>query len=305
MLRTVRAAFLTGNARERDWMQILDPTDSELEEAAGILGIPEQFLRRRLEDRPARPFVRERGFLAFQFTVPQNHDPRSGTFDLAALTVILAPGFIVTLSAEPVELLLEQIFLPEAPRMRWELLLKLINEISRRYVRVARDMGQALASVEEALRGAQRVHVLYRALDINDRLLDLDLRLLQLAHILEEMEPWLPRDSLTFREYHEDIRIEIRQAREQVDMEQETINTLLDAYTYVVNNNVNHVFKFMAALIILATIPLFIPGAVAMNVPLGFFPHWKYGFAAVTGGLLAVEAVTAAVFFRIGWLRLR
>ena len=92
--------------------------------------------------------------------------------------------------------------------------------------------------------------------------------------------------------------------RDQVDSDQATISELLESYAYVVHNNVNHLFKFMAALIILATIPLFIPGAAAMNVPLGPFPHWRYGFDAVTGGLVLVEMLTAWAFYRKGWLRL-
>ncbi len=304
MLKRVSGAFLTGNGRSRDWLQLLAPSAEELAQAAASLGVPEPFLRRRLEDKPARPFVREQGFLALQFTVPHHHAPHSSTFDLLSLTLLLVPGHCVTLSNEPVRFL-DALLDPAAPRKRWELVLQIIHEIARRYVSMSRDVGQELVDVEKELRRAQRVHVIYRALEVNDRLLDLDLGLLQLEHLLEELRPWLPQDSAEFREYYEDSRIELRQAREQVDTEQETINSMLNAYTYVVNNNVNNIFKFMAALIILATIPLFIPGAMAMNVDLGRIPDWPYAFVAITGGLIVVELSTAFVFYRIGWLRLR
>lgn len=304
MLKRVPGAFLTGNGRSRDWLQLLAPSDEELEQVATGLGVPEPFLRRRLEDKPARPFVREKGFLALQLTVPHHHAPQSSTFDLLPLTLILVPGNFVTLSLEPVRFL-DALLDPAAPRKRWELVLQIIHEIARRYVRMSRDVGQELGEIERDLRRAQRVHVIYRALAVNDRLLDLDLGLLQLEHLLEELRPWLPQDSADFREYYEDSRIELRQAREQVDTEQATINSLLNAYTYVVNNNVNNIFKFMASLIILATIPLFIPGAVAMNVNLGPIPASHSAFYWITGGLILVEMTTALVFYRIGWLRLR
>ncbi|MBU2753136.1 magnesium transporter [Acidithiobacillus sp. CV18-2] len=304
MLKRVEGAFLTGNGRARDWLQLLAPSKDELEQAANGLGVPEPFLLRRLEDKPARPFVREKGFLALQLTVPHHHAPHSSTFDLLPLTILLVPGYLVTLSQEPVRFL-EDVLNPAAPRKRWELVLQIIHEIARRYVRMSRDVGQELGQIEKELRRAQRVNVIYSALEVNDRLLDLDLGLLQLEHLLEELRPWLPKDSAEFLEYYEDSRIELRQAREQVDTEQETINSLLNAYTYVVNNNVNNIFKFMAALIILATIPLFIPGAAAMNVDLGPLPDSHSAFYLITGGLILVEVTTGLIFYRIGWLRLR
>ncbi|WP_312261550.1 CorA family divalent cation transporter [Candidatus Igneacidithiobacillus taiwanensis] len=304
MLKRVEGAFLTGNGRCRDWLHLLAPSAEELTQAAADLGVPEPFLRRRLEDKPARPFVREQGFLALQFTVPHHHGPHSSTFDLLPLTLILVPGYLVTLSNEPVRFL-DALLDPAAPRKRYEVVLQIVHEIARRYVRMSRDVSQDVVRVEQDLRRAQTVHVIYEALEVNDRLLELSLGLLQIEHLLEELRPWLPRDSAEFLEHYEDSRIELRQAREQVDTEQETINSLLNAYTYVVNNNVNNIFKFMAAVIILATIPLFIPGAVAMNVDLGPIPDWPYSFVTIVSGLIAVELATAFTFYRIGWLRLR
>lgn len=304
MLKRVEGAFLTGNGRCRDWLHLLAPSAEELTQAAVDLGVPEPFLRRRLEDKPARPFVREQGFLALQFTVPHHHSPHSSTFDLLPLTLILVPGYLVTLSNEPVRFL-DALLDPAAPRKRYEVVLQIVHEIARRYVRMSRDVSQDVVKVERDLRRAQTIHVIYEGLEVNDRLLELSLGLLQIEHLLEELRPWLPRDSAEFLEHYEDSRIELRQAREQVDTEQETINSLLNAYTYVVNNNVNNIFKFMAAVIILATIPLFIPGAVAMNVDLGPIPDWPYSFVTIVSGLVAVELATAFTFYRIGWLRLR
>ncbi len=304
MLDVVEGAFLTGNANKRAWLRMQAPSPEELELAAERIQIPMAFLLRRLEGKPARPFVQEEGFLAFQFLVPHHHHPGSSTFDLLPFTLILLPGYLVTMSQQPIALL-DQLIRPESPRKRWELVLQLIHQVAQRYVRMSRDVSQELRRVEDDLRQAQRVAVIYRALDVHDRLLELDLGLLQLEHLLLAMRPWVPKDSEELRELLEDSGIELRQARDAVDIEQETINGLLNAYTYVVNNNVNHVFKFMAALIILATIPLFIPGAAAMNVPLGNFPHWKYGFDTVTSGLILVELITGWVFYRIGWLRLQ
>jgi len=304
MLEIVRNAFLTGNDRARDWMKIAAPLPAELTQVATTIGIDENFLRRRLQGGPVRPVVEDSGFLTFQMLVP-THQLRAGQMDfhLVPLNIFLVPHYFVTLSAEALDFL-DGIIRPEAPIRRWELILRIAKEIALRYVHMARDVARETESIEAELKVAQRHHVIYRALEINDRLLQLDMGLLQLEYVIDEMRERMPKDSPSFMEEFTDARIEIRQAREQVDLEQQTLNEIMDAYTYVIHNNVNHIFKFMAALIILASIPIIVCDSASMNVPLGAFRTSSWGFPLDVGFLVLVEAITAWVFYRKGWLTL-
>jgi len=303
MLRITRDCLLSGNANRRSWMALVNPSALELSQAAMTLDIPESFLRKRLEGEASRPLIKEERLISLQFQVPIPEDGRIGQFSLVPLSVYFVPGYFVTLADQEIPFL-NQLIDPEKPRKRWELVLRIIAEVTRLYLPTARAVAREMAMVERDLRQAQRHDVVYRGLDIHDRLLALDLGLLQLEYVVSEIGLFLPKEDQDLMEIHEDTRIELSQVRDQVDSDQETINELLESYAYVVHNNVNHLFKFMAALIILVTIPLFIPGAAAMNVPLGPLPHWRYGFVAVTGGLVLVEALTAWIFYRKGWLRL-
>jgi magnesium transporter len=303
MFKMIPHGFLTGNDHGRDWLNVVDPTPPEIRQAAQTLQIPERFLKRRLHEAPARPVVEEAGLLAFQLTVPRHLSDHQAGFELVPLSILLVPRYFATVSTKPLDFL-NTVIQPDAPCKRWELILRIVQEVGVRYIHMARDVSREIASVEQELRVAQRHNVVYHGLDINDRLLELDLGLLQLEYVLDEMKPRMPKDSPEFMAEYDDARIEIRQAREQVDLEQDTLNEMLDAYTYVVHNNVNHIFKFMAALIILATIPLIIPASAAMNVPLGNFPKWRDGFTVVTSFLIIVELITGFTFYRKGWLKL-
>ncbi|MBN6742148.1 CorA family divalent cation transporter [Acidithiobacillus ferrivorans] len=303
MMRITRDCLLSGNANRRSWMALVAPSANELTQAAMTLDIPESFLRKRLEGEASRPLIKEERLISLQFQVPLPKEGAAGQFTLVPLSLYFVPGYFVTLAEREIPFL-SRLIDPRKPRKRWELVLRIIAEVTRNYLPTARSVAREMAVVERDLRQAQRHDVVYRGLDINDRLLALDLGLLQLEYVVSEIGHFLPAEDAGLMEIHEDTRIELSQVRDQVDSDQATINELLESYAYVVHNNVNHLFKFMAALIILATIPLFIPGAAAMNVPLGPFPHWRYGFAAVTGGLVLVEVLTAWVFYRKGWLRL-
>ena len=303
MMRIIRDSLLSGNANRRSWMALTDPSTSELTQAAATLDIPESFLRKRLEGEASRPLIKEERLISLQFQVPMPEAGAAGQFTLVPLSLYFVPGYFVTLAEREIPFL-NRLIDPQKPRKRWELVLRIIAEVTRNYLPTARSVTREMAVVERDLRQAQRHDVVYRGLDINDRLLALDLGLLQLEYVVSEIAHFLPAGDTILMELHEDTRVELSQVRDQVDSDQATLSELLESYAYVVHNNVNHLFKFMAALIILTTIPLFIPGAVAMNVPLGPLPHWRYGFAAVTGGLVLVEMLTAGVFYRMGWLKL-
>lgn len=301
MLEIIQNAFLTGNDRSRDWMKVTFPSEDEIAEVSNITKIEKDFLLRRLSPKSVRPVVQEQGFLAFHFWVPI-HDGNDNEVRLAPLSIFLVPGYFVTLATTKLEFI-DDIILPEAVR-RWELILRISKKISLRYVHLARDLAKKAEAVEAELKTAQRHHVIYQALGINDHLLQLDMGLLKLEYVTDEIRSIMPVDSHTFMEEYEDARIEVRQAREQVDLEQETLNEIIDAYTYVIHNNVNHIFKFMAAFIIMVSIPIIVCDSMSMNVPLWGFRSDPWGFTIDVAVLLVLEVIMGWLFYRKGWLTL-
>ena len=94
----------------------------------------------------------------------------------------------------------------------------------------------------------------------------------------------------------EDVLIENKQAIEMVDMHRTILESMMDGFASVINNNVNQVMKFLAAITIILSIPTMLASFWGMNVglpltesPLGFW----YVVAAS-----AVLTIFVILFFR-------
>ena len=88
----------------------------------------------------------------------------------------------------------------------------------------------------------------------------------------------------------EDIMIENKQAIEMVDMHRTILESMMDGFASVINNNVNQVMKFLAAITIILSIPTMLASFWGMNVnlPLQNHPH---GFAI----MIAIAIITTLI----------
>ncbi|PMP98187.1 MAG: magnesium transporter [Thermodesulfobacterium geofontis] len=68
----------------------------------------------------------------------------------------------------------------------------------------------------------------------------------------------------------EDVQIENRQAIEMTKVFLNIVAETMDAYTSVINNNLNIIMKFLAGIAIILSIPTIIYGMYGMNIPLPF-----------------------------------
>ena len=97
-------------------------------------------------------------------------------------------------------------------------------------------------------------------------------------------------------DFLEDIMIENKQAIEMVDMHRTILESMMDGFASVINNNVNQVMKFLAAITIILSIPTMIASFWGMNLGLPLTKS-EYGFwyVAATSAVLTILVI---LFFR-------
>ena len=83
---------------------------------------------------------------------------------------------------------------------------------------------------------------------------------LQQGHLLK----WSGRDE----ELLADVLVEIRQAIELVDISQNILGQMMDAFASIVSNNLNAVMKFLTAVTIVIALPTLLTSFYGMNVAL-------------------------------------
>ena len=94
----------------------------------------------------------------------------------------------------------------------------------------------------------------------------------------------------------EDIMIENKQAIEMVDMHRTILESMMDGFASVINNNVNQVMKFLAAITIILSIPTMLASFWGMNVDLPL-KDTNFGFWYVIA-ISTILTVLVILFFR-------
>ena len=94
----------------------------------------------------------------------------------------------------------------------------------------------------------------------------------------------------------EDVIIDTKQAIEMVDMHRMILEAMMEGFASIINNNLNQVMKFLAAITIIMSIPTMIGGLWGMNVKVPFGSN-PFGFLIVVA-LSVVTSIAVVLYFR-------
>ena len=97
----------------------------------------------------------------------------------------------------------------------------------------------------------------------------------------------------------EDVIIDTKQAIEMVDMHRMILEAMMEGFASIINNNLNLVMKFLAAITIIMSIPTMIGGLWGMNVPVPFGNN-PYGFLVVVTLSVIISFAVVAYFRKKG-----
>ena len=102
------------------------------------------------------------------------------------------------------------------------------------------------------------------------------------------------------RELLEDVIIENKQAIEMTQIYRDIINGTRELMSSVINNRLNNVMKYLAAITIVMSIPTIISGLYGMNVVSDGMPfaNTQWGFAIVCGITLIASVIALIILKR-------
>ncbi len=94
----------------------------------------------------------------------------------------------------------------------------------------------------------------------------------------------------------DDVIVDNKQAIEMVDMHRSILEGMMDGFASIINNNLNLVMKFLAAITIILSIPTMLASFWGMNVPVPFAQN-PYGFLFIVI-LSVILTILATIFFK-------
>ena len=118
--------------------------------------------------------------------------------------------------------------------------------------------------------------------------------------LLSKLKFKLPVDELD-AELIEDVNIEMHQARETTNIYTNILDSTMETYASIINNNMSDVMKRMTAVSIILMFPTLIASIFGMNLFTGMETAW-WGFLSVIVGSVSITGLIYWYFRRQKWL---
>jgi magnesium transporter len=304
-IKNIDTRLVTLTAPEEGcWINLIDPTASEVAQVQA-LGIPQDYLTSPL-DLDERPRTeRENGDLLVIIRIPHYEGPSSDTpFITIPLGIILTNQYIVTVCRQNNDILEDfssgkMRGLSTAKRYRFLLRLLLIS--AQKYLFYLREINKQVDKLEDQLQRSTRNREVLELLKYEKSLTYFTTALKSNELVLERMQR-----SQIFHTYPEDedlledVLTENQQAIEMVNISNNILSSMMDAFASIISNNLNAVMKFLASITILLSIPTIIASFYGMNVLLPFMDN-PWAFFLILGGTLLIIIPVVLIFYWRDW----
>ena len=118
--------------------------------------------------------------------------------------------------------------------------------------------------------------------------------------LLSKLKFKLPVDELD-ADMIEDVNIEMSQARETTNIYTHILESTIDTYAAIINNNMSQTMKTMTSVSIILMFPTLIASIFGMNL-LNGMEHWVWGFPLTIGASIFITLLFFWYFRRINWI---
>lgn len=290
IFKTIEGAIHQIQEPQEDcWIAMTNPTATEIFEMSERFGIEVDDLRAPLDEEERSRIEVEDNYTLILVDVPmieeRNDKDWYGTIPLG---IIVTKKMIFTVCLEDTQVLTR--FMEGRVRnfftyMKTRFILQILYRNATMYLHYLRIIDKKSEQVEEKLHMSTRNQELMELLELEKSLVYFTTSLRSNEVVLEkllkvESIKQYPEDT----DLLEDVIIENKQAMEMTDIYHNILRSTMSLFGSIIDNNLNQVMKFLAAITIILELPTMISGLYGMNVNgVGMpFATKAYGFAAIS-----------------------
>lgn len=283
------------------WVDMIAPTDDEIEDVMALTGIPEEMLKAALDEEETARAETDEGNSLFLFDTPIMRDTEEGDmYETLPLSVIYNENCIVTVSLHGNPILSDFI----SHRVKVDttkpvlFLLKLMMGNSKRFLSYLRQIDKKSARVQAELHRSMKNKELIQLLTLENSLVYFSTSLSSNMRVYGKVKRLAPVESIEeYQELYDDVMIENTQAIEMCNIYRDILSGTMDAFASVISNNVNIVMKLLTVVTLIISIPTLIASLWGMNVPVPF-GDTPWGFAIILLISMVITAVAGVFIFR-------
>lgn len=257
------------------WINLVEPTTTELERVLTFSQVPRDFLTDPLdaEERPRFDYDDDSSMLIIHVPCPLEDDEVVPYRTVPLGIILFARSVITVCSARtPVTTaFLDQIRRVCPPSDQYRFAFRLLWHGGVLFLRYLQDVHQRTLALEEELHRSISNEVLLKLLTIEKTFVyfttSLKADTIALARANTARQLALSEDD---RDQLEDAMVEYQQALETATIHANILNGTLDTFASLINNNLNNVMKYLTVVTIFLAVPTLITSAYGMNIKLPF-----------------------------------
>jgi len=274
-----------------NWINLVTPTVTEIQEVARETGIPVELLRYPL-DEEERPHIEfEENWVLVIINVPVEQTKKEiPIYGVVPLGIIITDSLIITICLEKSTVIKQ--FTQDRVRgfftfKKTRFLLQILYKTAQLYLYFLRHIDRKSTEIELALQRSTENKELIKLLELEKSLVYFTTSLKANLMVMEKLLKLLEGENtaaegnkekiLQFysedEDLLEDVIIENRQAIQMAEIYSTILSGMMDAFASVISNNLNVVMRFLTVVTIVLSLPTMVASFYGMNVALPFQSH--------------------------------
>ena len=229
----------------RCWVEMVNPTDDEVDDICELSGIPEEMLKAALDEEESARVDTDEGATMYVVDSPMMVDTEEGdSYTTIPVAIIYNNKCIVTVSLNPNPVLAN--FSSNRSRISTlkpvGFILNFMLENVKRFSYSLKQIDKKSLRLQAELHKSMRNQELIELLGLQDSLVYFSTSLSANSSVygrLSRMEP--VQSNPDYQDLYDDVLIETRQAVEMCSIYRDILKTTMDAFSSVISNNVNNV----------------------------------------------------------------
>ena len=297
----------TFKAANQAWISLVNPSAKEIEQVSSVSKVDADILRNSLDADERSRVELDEGIFSVIVNLPLLDE--EGNFDTLPCGLVFTIRNFLTICSKDNRILSsfnKNTAKTFDTRERTKFMLSILYKITQFYLRYLAIINRKTEHIEDALKQTTNNQELFQLIEIQKSLVYFTTALrdnqLVLEKILRMTKSPATSNILAFTEDDtdllEDVIVENKQAIEMVDMHRTILEGMMDGFASIINNNVNQIMKFLAAITIVLSIPTMLASFWGMNVKVPFAVETSaYGFwIVISVSMLATLLVI--IYFR-------
>lgn len=298
----------------RCWVDMINPTDDELEDIAAASGIGEDMLVSALDDQERARAEIDDGNYMFIVDCPIIEEGDSGdVYSTLPLAIIYNAKCVVTVCLKGNPVLKD--FITGRQQVATEkpvlFTLNFMLGNAKRFLNVLTQIDRKARRVQTELSKTLKNEEIAQLLELENSLVYISTSLNSNFGVQEKLSK---AEAVTahedYQDLYDDVAIESRQAMEMCNIYKDILTVTMDAYGSMISNNTNDSMKKLTIITVLLAIPTMIAGFWGMNMTVPWQTSsentstiWFWVVILITLAITAVVAFVLVKWFSIGLTR--